>query len=242
MQIWWPGILEYNLFAIVFSFLIAGFVNSEVIFEDWKSSLIRNQFLEKENIKAKLGALQAQVSPHFLFNNFNVISSLIEDDPKLARLYLDRLSAVYRYILSTKREELIDLSVELEFIEKYIFLLKVRFNDKINYKVEIDKPETYTIPPATLQLIIENAVKHNEISTRKPLFIKIFQSKGSLVIQNNLQPKNSTHIRSTGVGLTNLKERYGYLSDKEIVIEKTKDYFSVAVPLIHTRYNESSNL
>ncbi|GAB5407955.1 MAG: hypothetical protein BalsKO_03200 [Balneolaceae bacterium] len=242
MDVWWPGIIEYNLFAMVFSFLITGFVNAEVVLEDWKKSLIRNEFLEKENIKAKLEALQSQVSPHFLFNNFNVINSLIDDDPKLARTYLSHLSDVYRYVLSTKSEELVPLQDELQFIERYIFLLQVRFNNKINCVIDVEKTKVYKIPPVTLQILIENTVKHNEISSRRPLGIRIVQKEDWLIVENNLQPKKNSVYKSTGVGLINLRERYQYLSDQRVVINKSSELFSVMVPLIHKSAYESINL
>ncbi len=232
LGLWIPGLIEYNLFALVFSFLVAVFVNVDVLIEEWKRSILKNEVLEKENMKAKLGALQAQVSPHFLFNNFNVLSALISVDPDLARKYLEALSEIYRYILNNKNEELVDLSEEISFIRKYLFLLGIRFNDQINCEIDLSGNAHTKIPPATLQILIENAVKHNEISGRRSLDISIKISKdGFLEVRNKLQPKSSS-VHSTGVGLKNIEERYHFLTDRTVEISKGKTEFTVKLPLL----------
>lgn len=232
LSLWLPGMIEYNLFALIFSFLVAVFVNADVLMEEWKRSILKNEVLEKENMKARLGALQAQVSPHFLFNNFNVLSALISVDPGLARKYLEALSEIYRYILNNKNEELVDLSEEVSFIRKYLFLLGIRFNDQINCEISINGGGYSKIPPATLQILIENAVKHNEISGRRSLDLSIkVTEEGFLEVRNKLQPKN-TSVHSTGVGLNNIEQRYHFLSNKPIEIIKGETEFTVKLPLL----------
>lgn len=232
LKLWIPGLIEYNLFALVFSFLVAVFVNADALTEEWKRSILKNEVLEKENMKARLGALQAQVSPHFLFNNFNVLSALISVDPDLARKYLEALSEIYRYILNNKNEELVDLTDEISFIRKYLFLLGIRFNDQINCTIDIKGNEYTRIPPATLQILIENAVKHNEISGRRSLDISIgITENGFLEVRNKLQPK-STSVHSTGVGLNNIVERYHFLADQPVEILKAEEEFIVKLPLL----------
>lgn len=232
LSLWLPGLIEYNLFALVFSFLVAVFVNADVLIGEWKRSIVKNEVLEKENMKARLGALQAQVSPHFLFNNFNVLSALISVDPALARKYLEALSEIYRYILNNKNEELVDLSEEISFIRKYLFLLGIRFNDQINCTINVNGSGYTKVPPATLQILIENAVKHNEISGRRSLDISIeVTEEGFLEVRNKLQPK-STSVHSTGVGLNNIEERYHFLTDQPIEIIKGETEFTVKLPLL----------
>jgi two-component system, LytTR family, sensor kinase len=232
MSVWFPGLIEYNLFALTFSMLIAVFVNAETILEDWKRSLLENEILEKENAKARLSVLQAQISPHFLFNNFNVLNALIDEDPKLAQRYLDALSDIYRYVLNQKNEELVYLRDEIEFIEKYLFLLRIRFNEKLSCTIDVNNHGEHLIPPATLQILVENAVKHNEISTRKPLDISISISENNrLVVRNNLQPKKGSY-ESTKVGLKNISDRFTYFTDQAVNIRHDEHEFVVELPIL----------
>ncbi|MEQ8524758.1 sensor histidine kinase [Gracilimonas sp.] len=232
MSVWFPGMIEYNLFALSFSLSIAAFVNADVIIKDWKKSLLENEILEKENAKARLSVLQAQISPHFLFNNFNVLNALIDEDPKLAQRYLDALSDIYRYVLNQKNEELVLLKDEIEFIKKYLFLLRIRFNEKLTCSISVNGHGDYRVPSATLQILVENAVKHNEISSRHPLniSIKVIDDE-QLEVRNNLQPKKSS-IKSTEVGLKNISDRYKYFTDKPVHIKKNELEFVVQIPII----------
>tara|TARA_R110000868_G_scaffold259361_5_gene517322 strand:- start:86538 stop:87587 length:1050 start_codon:yes stop_codon:yes gene_type:complete len=242
MNVWFPGMLEYNLFALSFSFLIGVFVNAEFIIEDWKRSILENETLEKENAKARLSALQGQISPHFLFNNFNVLSALIDENPKLAQNYLDALSDVYRYVLNHKNEELVRLIDEIEFIKKYLFLLQIRFDDKLVCSIDIKEYGQTRIPPATLQILVENAVKHNEISTRKPLKISIKVLSNQMIeIRNNLQPKNGSH-ESTGVGLKNISDRFKYFTEESVEILNDEQDYIVKLPILKINGNEYSDM
>ena len=232
MSVWFPGMIEYNLFALSFSLSIAAFVNADVIIKEWKKSLLENEILEKENAKARLSVLQAQISPHFLFNNFNVLSALIDEDPKLAQKYLDALSDIYRYVLNQKNEELVLLNDEIEFIKKYLFLLQIRFNEKLTCNISVNGHGDYRLPSATLQILVENAVKHNEISSRHPLHISIEVAEDEkLEVRNNLQPKNSS-VKSTEVGLKNISDRYKYFTDQPVHIEENEHEFVVQIPIL----------
>lgn len=232
IKIWGPSLVEYNIFALTYSILMGAFVNTEVIVDEWKYSLLLNERLEKENTKARLSILQAQISPHFLFNNFNVLNALIDDNTKLAQKYLNKLSDIYRYILNQKNEELVLLSDEINFIKKYLFLLRIRFNEKLTCSISKNNFSNYYLPPATLQILVENAVKHNEISTRKPLNISIeFKNNDILVVRNNLQPKSRSYT-STEVGLKNISDRFKYFTDKQVQIIKDQKEFIVEIPII----------
>ncbi|MGN8226337.1 sensor histidine kinase [Gracilimonas sp. BCB1] len=232
MSVWFPGMIEYNLFALSFSLSIGAFVNADVIIKEWKKSLLENEILEKENAKARLSVLQAQISPHFLFNNFNVLNALIDEDPKLAQKYLDALSDIYRYVLNQKNEELVLLQDEIEFIKKYLFLLRIRFNEKLTCTISVNGHGDYRVPSATLQILVENAVKHNEISSRHPLEISIkVKDDEQLEVRNNLQPKKSS-VKSTEVGLKNISDRYKYFTNKPVHIEKNEHEFVVQIPIL----------
>ncbi|MCP9290580.1 sensor histidine kinase [Gracilimonas sediminicola] len=232
MSVWFPGMIEYNLFALSFSLSIAAFVNADVIIKEWKKSLLENEILEKENAKARLSVLQAQISPHFLFNNFNVLNALIDEDPKLAQKYLDTLSDIYRYVLNQKNEELVLLRDEIEFIKNYLFLLRIRFNEKLTCNISANGHGDYRVPSATLQILVENAVKHNEISSRHPMEISIkVKGDDQLEVRNNLQPKKSS-VKSTEVGLKNISDRYKYFTNKPVHIEKNEHEFVVRIPIL----------
>ncbi|WP_149241767.1 histidine kinase [Dyadobacter sp. 32] len=194
--------------------------------------LLDAEQLEKENLKAQLLVLKNQVNPHFLFNNFSILTSLIESDPKKSIIFLNRLSQSYRYILSQPDSEKISLKAELEFIETYIFLLKSRFEEKLQVAIDIPRThcERFQIAPSTLQLLIENAVKHNRMSDEDPLIISIFVENDYLIVSNPIQLRPVTE-NSTGLGLSNIVNRYKLLTDKEISIV-SNGYFTIKIPLL----------
>ena len=189
--------------------------------------------LQKENLQSQFDVLKQQVNPHFLFNSLNVLTSLIKLEPDLAEKFSEHLSKVYRYVLENKDHELVDMNTELKFLEAYIFLLKIRFVDKLI--VNIDIPESkryYQVIPLAMQLLIENAIKHNTMSKSNPLQIDIFIDKQNFLnIVNNLQERPS-QIISTGIGLKNIQNRYLLLNNTEPVFEKTETQFIAKVPLV----------
>lgn len=189
--------------------------------------------LQKENLQSQFEVLKQQVNPHFLFNSLNVLTSLIKLEPDLAERFSEQLSKVYRYVLENKDNELVDLNTELNFLDAYIFLLNIRFVDKL--RVNIDIPESRRsdlIIPLAMQLLIENAIKHNIMSKSEPLTIDIFiDSDNFLNIVNNLQERPSQLV-STGVGLKNIQNRYLLLNNTEPVFEKTGTHFTAKVPLV----------
>jgi sensor histidine kinase YesM len=195
---------------------------------------LENEILKKENIKSQYEALKNELSPHFLFNSLNALQTLIRENSESANQYVKHLSTVLRYTLKGNDMRFVTLKEELDLAVSFIFLLEMRYGT--NLKVEIDIPETASgkmIPPLTLQLLIENAVKHNEISSRNPLKIDIqCEDQETLVVSNNLQAKMSPEP-SLGVGLSNLGQRYRLLSGKDIYIQKDSSRFIVKVPLIH---------
>ena len=231
-EIPWPNIIEYNMFALFFSLFLGFVINAEDIITRWKSSILEKEKLEKDTIKANLKAIQANISPHFLFNNLNVLHALIDENTEQAQEYLDKLSLVYRFILRKKDEELIGLQDELAFIKDYLFLLSIRFGDQVTYQIDTPSVNGALIPPATLQILVENAIKHNEVSLEHPLCIHLKQEEdGYLCVSNNMRAKNSiTH--GEGFGLQNIKERYGYLSEKPVIVEMVDNRFTVKIPLL----------
>lgn len=189
--------------------------------------------LQKENLQSQFEVLKQQVNPHFLFNSLNVLTSLIKVDPDLAESFTEKLSKVYRYVLENKDKDLVSLSTELDFINAYVFLINIRFMDKVIVKIDIDKHYyDLMVLPMALQLIIENAIKHNSFSKQKPLYISLYvENQNTLVTENNLQSRE-TYIQSTGVGLSNISNRYSLITGEKPLFEKTLDKFIVKIPLV----------
>ena len=194
--------------------------------------------LQKENLQSQFEVLKQQVNPHFLFNSLNVLSSLIRIDPALAETFTEKLSKVYRYVLEHKDKDLVSLSTELEFLTAYLFLLEIRFMNKIVIDLGIDrKYYDLQIPPIAIQLVIENAIKHNTFSRAEPLKIEIFVDESlNLNIVNNLRLRE-TRFASTGVGIENITRRYGLVSARRPEFIKTDDFFVARLPLLKPELN-----
>lgn len=186
---------------------------------------------------AKFDALKNQLDPHFLFNSLNVLTSLIEENPSAATKFTTSLSKVYRYVLEQKNKDLVTIEEELKFAQLYMSLLEMRFEESIVFKIPetLSNPEAKVVPLA-LQLVLENAVKHNQVMPSKKLHITITEENGNLVVINNLQPKQVLKD-SSGVGLQNIKQRYQLLTDKPVIITKTTTHFSIAIPMLSKVFN-----
>jgi two-component system LytT family sensor kinase len=189
--------------------------------------------LKKENLQSQLDSLKQQVNPHFLFNSLNTLSSLMRKDVNKAEKFLDELSKVYRYLLRNNEGELINLSTELQFIESFVHLLKTRYGDALQMTISVDEvAKNLLLPPLTLQLLVENAVKHNIIDKQMPLLITLeTDDQLWLSVSNNLQ-KKSISLPSNKVGLSNIAGKYKLLEQPSIIISETKEKFTVSIPLI----------
>lgn len=188
--------------------------------------------IQKEFAQVRLQALRSQVNPHFLFNSLSVLSSLVHVNPVLYERFIVQLSKAYRYILDQKELELVSLKNELDFLNAYFFLLQIRFEQKVQLEKQIDlDADLYKLPPLTLQLLVENAVKHNKMSALNPLHITVKTAGENLVIANNISAREQRDT-STGIGLENIKNRYAMVTDKKIIIENTGTTFSATIPLL----------
>jgi sensor histidine kinase YesM len=189
--------------------------------------------LQKENLQSQFEVLKQQVNPHFLFNSLNVLTSLIKIDPLTAEKFTVQLSKVYRYVLENKERDLVSLGTEMNFLKAYIYLLEIRFQDKVIINSSIDEGDNeLSVVPLALQLLIENAIKHNTFSKKKPLTIELFiDNEQMLHVVNNLQNRE-TQMLSTGVGLANISKRYALLSERQPVFEIRGDRFVAKIPLI----------
>lgn len=193
---------------------------------------LENEILKREKLNAQFQSLKQQVNPHFLFNSLNTLKSLIRSKDNNAEEFVVRLSEIYRYILQKNQNDLVTVGEEMQILHAYIFMLKTRFEDSIQVKIDIDNNVSgeRMLPPFTLQLLIENAIKHNIASITKPLMIEIFRRDETLVVKNNLQPKKNVE-ESTGIGLDNIHKRCMFLYEAGLNIIKTDAHFIVEIPL-----------
>lgn len=225
-------LIHSNSAAIFCTIMIIAVYESIFFNHQLRHSVEEAENLKRESLSAQLNALRTQVNPHFLFNNLNTLSSLIPENPKHALDFVQQLSKVYRHILEVKEEKSILLSKEMEVLEAYYFLLKTRFGNNIEVKINIPCEKLdKKIVPLSLQILMENAIKHNIVSSSRPLHINIFTENGSLVMDNNLQIKQQVS-ESTGIGLDNIRNRYKLLGDKEVKVTETGSKFTVSIPLI----------
>jgi len=191
-----------------------------------------NEKLEKEKLKAELNQLKGIVNPHFLFNNLNSLSALISEDPPQAEKFLNELTTVFRYLLRNNQTELTTLQEELRFIQSYFHLLQMRFGSAIQLKSDIHSEyEAMLLPPLTLQLLIENAVKHNQVLRESPLQIELFIRNNNLIVQNTII-KKAAGVESTGIGLQTINARYRMMNMQGVTIENNNSHFVVSVPLV----------
>ncbi|MEM8566468.1 MAG: histidine kinase [Bacteroidota bacterium] len=218
------------------SFVVGSIYENVYFFEQWKKSIQLNEALKNQQIRTQFEVLQNQMSPHFLFNSLNTLTTLISENGSVAIEFTEKLSEVYRYILQNKEKEVVRLGHELEFARNYIFLLQIRYpeNLKANFNVD-EKFYNQSIAPLTIQILLENAIKHNRISRAHPLEIDIYiDNSHSVVVKNNLQKRNVIE-KSTKTGLANIQKRYAYFGYDTIKITSTTKDFLVAIPLLHIK-------
>lgn len=201
-------------------------------FKKWKRSLLEIEEYKAQSLQAQLQNLKNQVNPHFLFNNLSVLSSLVYKDQDKAADFIQQLSKVYRYLLDNNNNELVTLEDEMKFIESYNYLLQIRFDKNLIVDTHIQKEELQKmLPPISLQLLMENAIKHNEVSSEWPLKIDIFTQDDVLVVKNNLQTRTNQEPTSK-TGLKNIQQRYAHFTKREVEVIVTESEFTVKLPLI----------
>lgn len=218
---------------IIITFFITMFMHSKSFLLGWRQTAIDAERLQKENIASQYESLKTQVNPHFLFNSLNALTSLVDTNPELAVKFIKQLSEVYRYVLDSQNKEVVALADELKFVKSYIFLQQIRHGDSLQITFDLPEVSQFQTAPLSVQMLLENAIKHNMILEDQPLHIHLYQEfPDYLVVENNLQVKN-TRADSVGLGLNNIRARYQYLADKPVVIEQTEAYFRVKLPLLY---------
>jgi sensor histidine kinase YesM len=228
--------VSQELKRFLISWIIAVTVASAAFFYmEWNNALKREQKLREEKLIFQYETLKNQVNPHFLFNSLNTLSSLIPKDPELSERFITKFSRIYRYILEKSDSEMVGLREEIEFVESYFFLQKIRDDGKISLQIEVGHSDAYQILPISLQLLVENALKHNAATREKPLTIKIYlENDDTLIVENNIQKKMNLEP-SSKIGLKNLRERILLMMNKPLVIEEGTEKFLVKLPVMKNR-------
>jgi len=223
----------FFMVKIAFFFLFGGSLISNAIlfFKNWKESAVQQEKLKREQLALQYETLKSQVNPHFLFNNLNSLTSLISTNPDKAIDFVKKLSEVYRYVLDQKDHELVDLKTELQFLQSYVFLQKIRFGTNLDVEIEVS-PKNYKVIPLSVQMMVENAIKHNEISDNKPLKIRVFSTDDQyLTVENQLQKKAGSE--GTGSGINNIRDRYEFFTDRKVILSFNSERFRISIPLIN---------
>jgi uncharacterized membrane protein len=229
-------IVEY-IASLILSALVITLYEAISFYLQLQRAVAEKAQLERQNIESQLEGLRNQVNPHFLFNSLNTLIYLIPEEPTKAVNFVQKLSKVYRYVLESRDAKIIPLAEELDFLKSYIFLLKERFGENLRVTIkDLEQKPDATIVPLSLQMLFDNV-----ISTEKPLEIEVFAENGHLVVRNNLQRKNQV-MDSTGVGLQNIKDRYRMLTEREVEVITSPQYFTVALPMVELKTARQNHL
>lgn len=224
LRVEFPGaIRQLSVWILIVSVLL--------IYAIWSKTIERERQLQEENLKYRYRTLKTQLNPHFLFNSLNTLSEIVYTDVKKTDTYIHKLSKIYRYILDNEEIDLIPLDQEIEFVGQYLDLQKERYESKIQLDIDFENADKFKIVPISLQLLVENALKHNAISKDKPLKIHIYGGDGYISISNNVQRKNRLP-NSPGIGLPNLKERVRAITAREVIISQEDNKFVAKLPLV----------
>ncbi len=226
------GLVPMLIPAIIIAFGILLINTGSQFFIAWKQSILEVEQYKTESATAQLQNLKKQLNPHFLFNNLSVLSSLVYQDQDKAAEFISELSKVYRYVLDHENTELVTVRNELEFIQHYIYLLSIRFDKGISFSIDIpfDKQQYY-LPPMCLQMLVENTIQHNEVSQAKPLQVSIYTKDNQLIIENPIHPR-SDKVVSSKTGIKNIEKRYHFYTAEKVVVTRSENIFSIALPLI----------
>lgn len=221
--------------AILFTFALLAVKIGIEFFNALKNSLLEFERFKTEAANAQLQNLKNQLNPHFLFNNLSVLTSLVYKNQDKAVDFINELAKVYRYVLDTKSSELVSLEEELSFLNHYIYLLKIRFEDNIKFEIKIEEQQKSAyLLPMCLQILVENTIQHNETSIANPLQVSIYTDNHSLIIENPIKLRSNV-AESTKTGLENIKMRYSYFSDQKVIVSNNSENFKVILPLIQRK-------
>jgi two-component system, LytTR family, sensor kinase len=227
-----PFFLVKFVASLILASLVIAVYEAMAYYMLFNRTLREKTEIERHYVASQLEGLRNQVNPHFLFNSLNTLIYLIPEQPDKAVNFVQKLSKVYRYVLESRDEKTIPLGTELEFLQSYVYLLRERFGDNLQVGINLPSGDSrVAIVPLTLQMLFENAIKHNVISSERPLQIEVFRQNDHLVVRNNVQRKNQV-MHSTGVGLDNIRARYQMLTQREVQVVTSDQHFTVLLPVI----------
>ncbi|MFZ2904807.1 MAG: histidine kinase [Cyclobacteriaceae bacterium] len=224
---------EIIINSLIITFIISMFFHGRGFLMEWRRSAVEAERYQKESMSATYESLKNQVNPHFLFNSLNALTNLVYEDQDKAVSFIKQLSEVYRYVLDTRDKEVVPVEDELKFLKAYSFLQQIRFGQKLKINLELNGLNSM-VAPLALQMLIENAVKHNEVSEENPLEVRVYADGKYIVVENTLQKKTQLG-ESAGVGLDNIHKRYQFLSNDQVIIDQTSNKFLVKLPVIPKR-------
>lgn len=231
-EIPWTDLLGFTQYPLTISLVFMLIFTTRSWLMEWRKSAIEAEQLRAEKLASQYQSLKNQLNPHFLFNSLNALANLVYEDADRSAAFIQKLSRIYRYVLEVQQEELVSVERELDFARNFLELQKIRFGENLNFDIKVPSAQGYHLPPLSLQLLLENAIKHNIASADNPLFIQIVQSGKQLWISNTFQPKSSQTEPSTGVGLNNIKSRYLILSKAQPEVVQTEHEYLVKLPLL----------
>lgn len=220
--------------TLIITTLINMFMTSRSFLLNWKKAAVDAERLKKESVEAHYTSLRNQVNPHFLFNSLNALTNLVYQNQDDAVRFIKQLSEVYRYVLDTRDKEVVAVQEEVKFLQSYLYLQQIRFGNKLKLEMRLTDM-TGSVAPLALQMLVENAIKHNEISEEKPLTIRVYADADYLVVENNLQRKLVVGEETSGLGLDNIRRRYEFLTHKKLQIVDGPRTFSVRLPILDNR-------
>lgn len=219
--------------SIGVTLIILLFMLSKQFLYSWRDLSLREEKMRNEVLSSRFDVLKSQINPHFMFNSLNTLNALIYQDQDLAAKYVGELSKVYRTVLASAKNEIVTVDEELTILESYIFLQSIRFEEKFSVKINLsDDTKRMHIPPLVLQMLIENAIKHNEITDANPLIVEVFDEDGLINVKNRIALKDALPGDSSSIGLANIEDRYKVFSDIPVEIQNDGDYFIVKIPLL----------
>ena len=229
----WSVVTTSTLIIMICVVFITHVYETVFLVKEAESDQLKKEQLERAKAEAELEALKNQVDPHFIFNSLNTLSHLIEDKPQKAKLFNDNLAEIYRYILRNKVRDLVLLKEEIDFVKHYFGLLRIRFETAVELRLQVNEEEAerFLIPPISLQILVENAIKHNEFADWQPLKIQIQLEQSELVVKNEIR-KKQLRRPSSGIGLQNLDERYQLITGTNLTIEEINNDFVVRLPVL----------
>jgi two-component system, LytTR family, sensor kinase len=230
-----PEFIKTTLNLLLIEILLVIYIFSVVtgieFFKLWRQGLVRQELLQRKALELQLEALKNQVNPHFLFNSLNTLTTLVHKDPDMALQLIMHLSDSYRYLLEQKDKKLVLWSVERQFVENYLGLQQMRFADNLRIEIKAEERDDFFVVPLSVQMMVENAIKHNIITSDEPLQISLYTEGAYLVVRNNLQVK-TTLVSGENVGLENIRQQYEILSGRKVEVLKDDGYFTVKLPMI----------